>query len=181
MPAVGHSVNANYDDGTADALKFTTHFVADHVEAEYHAVTASFEDYMCYSQSEDRVVVVVGKRKAHRMCTASWLCDCAFVLSNTLPCRHAIAALKTTHSSVTISPLKGIDQRYMCRVHELPRSSPFIIHARFRHRIRTDWQYARSVAQRMTVQMPKIQKDHIMVKICANEIQVTFSATSPAS
>lgn len=110
---LGRNVNANYDEEMSQVLMFTTHFVAEHILREYQAALLKCDVYKFDEDSEPGFVLVIGAHYTHKICTKTWSCDCAFVQSMKLPCRHSMAVRKALKKPGSVIPLKRIDARYL--------------------------------------------------------------------
>ncbi|KAI9994618.1 hypothetical protein PInf_011367 [Phytophthora infestans] len=80
---VGLRVNRNYDEELCQVLRFTTHFVAEHVQKEYLMAMSKAEVFVYDTVSKSGFVVVSGKHKEHYV---------DFMLSPTEKYRQALSA-----------------------------------------------------------------------------------------
>ncbi|POM75976.1 Cysteine protease family C48 [Phytophthora palmivora] len=91
---IGQFVNSNYDDEMANVLRFTTPYVAGHVEKEYARALDSVDIYNFVRDDQDlHDVHVLGGHKPHQLRDDDWGCTCEFSVSMWLPCRHVIDCL----------------------------------------------------------------------------------------
>ncbi|ETN16126.1 hypothetical protein PPTG_06342 [Phytophthora nicotianae INRA-310] len=127
LARIGQFVNSNYDEEMQNILRFTTHFVAQHIERQYAAGVAKSERYNCEEDGQDaRVVLVRGLFQEHRLRVDDWSCDCDFVASMCLPCRHAIAYRKHVGFRGPLIPWSRIDQRWTTSTQKLKKVKQFV-------------------------------------------------------
>lgn len=108
---VGLRVNRNYDEKLCQVLRFTTHFVAEHVQKEYLMAMSKAEVFVYDTVSKPGFVVVSGKHKEHYVDLSNWSCSCSFACAMRLPCQHAIAYRKWKKVSGSVIPLSRIHER----------------------------------------------------------------------
>jgi len=112
---IGQFVNSNYDDEMSNVLRFTTHFVADHISHQYARALDKAETYQFVQTAEAHEVVKVRGRRS----------DCEFAISMRLPCRHAIAYRTVNRGNGPVIPWTRIDERYIwasnCTVQDFNR------------------------------------------------------------
>eukprot|EP00644_Phytophthora_capsici_P018602 jgi/Phyca11/128037/e_gw1.73.65.1 len=86
---------------------------------EIRVLEANFPDahvLICHFHDDAFVVIVRGLFSEHKLRLDSWICDCEFATSMSLPCRHAIAYRKKHGVSGTLIPWIRIDERYLKKV-----------------------------------------------------------------
>jgi hypothetical protein len=123
---IGQFVNSNYDDEMSNVLRFTTHFVADHISHQYARALDKAETYHFVQTAKGHEVVNVrGRSSEHTLSLTDWRCDCEFAISMRLPCRHAIAYRTVNRGNGPVIPWTRIDERYIwasnCTVQDFNR------------------------------------------------------------
>ncbi|POM75629.1 Hypothetical protein PHPALM_7245 [Phytophthora palmivora] len=102
---IGQFVNSNYDDEMANVLRFTTPYVAGHVEKEYARALDSVDIYNFVRDDQDlHAVHIQGGHKPHQLRDDDWRCTCEFSVSMRLPCRHVIAYRKSVSVAGALIP-----------------------------------------------------------------------------
>ncbi|KAK1948275.1 Zinc finger SWIM domain-containing protein 3 [Phytophthora citrophthora] len=110
---IGQFVNSNYDDEIANVLRFTTPYVAGHVEKEYARALDSVDVYNFVRDDQDlHAVHVQGSHKPHQLRDDDWRCTCEFSVSMRLPCRHVITYRKSVSVAGALIPWMRIDERW---------------------------------------------------------------------
>lgn len=110
---IGLRVNRNYDEEMCQVLRFTTHFVATHVEKEYVMACSKVDKFNFDLKSNPGFVEVTGKHKTHAVDLKTWSCTCSFASAMRLPCQHAIAFRKWSNAPGSVIPLSCIDERWV--------------------------------------------------------------------
>ncbi|OWZ16381.1 hypothetical protein PHMEG_0009836 [Phytophthora megakarya] len=82
---IGKFVNSNYNEEMANVLRFTTHYVAGHIEKHFSL-----------DPNDPHVIRVQSVVKQHTLRDDDWRCNCEFSMSLRLPCGHAIAFRKSS-------------------------------------------------------------------------------------
>lgn len=109
---VGQFVNSGYDEEMAAVLRFTTHFVAQHIEQQYAVALDKVTRYTYTLDPNDSGLVAVrGLTTVHKLRIDDWSCDCEFALAMILPSRHVIAYRKHANLPGPVIPLSRIDKR----------------------------------------------------------------------
>ncbi|GMF25829.1 unnamed protein product [Phytophthora fragariaefolia] len=89
---IGQFVNSGYGEEMTAVLRFTTHFVAQHIEQQY---AVALDKVTLYKYASDPgapcLVSVRGLTAVHKLRVNDWSCNCEFASAMLLPCRHVIA------------------------------------------------------------------------------------------
>ncbi|KAI9981148.1 hypothetical protein PInf_010750 [Phytophthora infestans] len=124
---IGVLVNRNYDEKMSQVLKFTSHFVAEHVEKEYVMAIMKVDIFKFDTKSKPGFVAVTGKHKVHFVQLDTWNCTCSFACAMRLPCQHAISYRKWSKIGGSIIPLNRIDERWLHPVDQSVTPRPFVV------------------------------------------------------
>ncbi|KAI9995286.1 hypothetical protein PInf_012337 [Phytophthora infestans] len=100
---IGVLVNRNYDEEMSQVLKFTSHFVAEHVEKEYVNAISKVDIFKFDTKSKPGFVAATGKHN------------------------HAISYRKWCKVGGSIIPLNRIDERCLHPVDQSVIPRPFVV------------------------------------------------------
>ncbi|GMF45507.1 unnamed protein product [Phytophthora fragariaefolia] len=93
-------------------LRFTTHFVAQHIEQQYAVALDKLTLYKFASDPGAPCLVSVrGLTAVHKLGVDDWGCNCEFASAMLLPCRHVIAYRIHAKLPGPVIPLSRIDRR----------------------------------------------------------------------